>query len=202
MFNQIKEMIWDDMPDWGKMLMFGGLALGTISMLGSMFGGRDDDEEGGDSWMPLLGMLGIGAAVGLPLAKAFGFGDMLGLSAGADKAPAIGPEPSRAQWGGTSVKPGQNPAAATKPTAPPFAMDKIMQTGRQNPQEAAKMIAHNASVDPSLRTKLTSLNEVLTKNPNISNGAIVAGSGFSLSADQVAMLKAHWPLIKKEMGFN
>ena len=202
MFNQIKEMIWDDMPDWGKMLMFGGLALGTISMLGSMFGGNDDDEEGGSSWMPLLGMLGIGAAVGLPLAKALGFGDMLGLSAGAEKEPAIGQAPQQAQWGGTPVKPGQNPAAATKPTAAPFAMDKITQTGRQNPQEAARMIAHNAALDPKLRTQLSNLNTALNSNSDLSNAMISLASSGSISADQAAMLKAHWPLIKKEMGFN
>jgi hypothetical protein len=81
-------------------------------------------------------------------------------------------------------------------------MDKITQTGRQNPQEAARMIAHNAALDPKLRTQLSRLNVALNFNPDLDNATISSASAGSLSADQAAMLKAHWPLIKKEMGFN
>lgn len=77
------------MQPWEKWLVYGGVALTAIGALSSMFGGSgDDDEEGGGGWMSLLGMLGAGAAIGLPIANHFGYN--LSSLFGSDTPPATG----------------------------------------------------------------------------------------------------------------
>lgn len=205
-FSQIKALAWDGMPDWARTLIFGGLALGTVAALGSMFGGggKDDDEEGGgSSWLGLLGMLGIGAAVGLPLAKYMGFGDMLGLGGNeptgnrpSDLQPNVTGQ--QATWNDPmKVQPGNRGTGGPAP-GPAFDKQKLRETVRKDPAAAGKMVGEyiNSGTRSGVEYKDKMLKLDWAFNRGLSDGVISRNSDGQLTPDDVAMLRANWQHVK------
>jgi hypothetical protein len=184
-FEQAKDFVHNqllgNMQPWEKWLVYGGLSLAAVGMIGSMLGGDGDDEEEGGSWLPLLSLLGIGVGVGLPLAKHFGFdiGSMFGgTQAGAKAAP---PNPAVLQG-----------------------IEAVRQTAKTDPTKAVGMIGSLAKSNPKFMEGLKQIDDA--KNSRwipksyINAKNIAAKSEGTLTEQDAQMLLDNWPAVRASAG--
>lgn len=178
--------VWEGLGGMEKALIVGGLSLTLVAALSSMFGGDeedDDEEDGGSGLSSLLAILGIGAVASVPLMRYFG-----GTQASAPAAPAAPPDP----------------VAAAKARA---GMAAIEQAAKTDPNKAAKMVADQAKADPKTMESFTELDGYYKNNwkswgYDVTPQEIAKASKGKLTVQQAAMLKQHWPLVRKELGFK
>lgn len=174
---------WEGLGGMEKALIVGGLSLTLVAALSSMFGGDeedDDEEDGGSNLSSLLAILGIGAVASVPLMRYFG-----GTQA---SAPATPPDP----------------AAAARARA---GMAAIEQAAKTDPNKAAKMVAAQAKSDPKAMESFMELDGYYKNNwkywgYDVTPQEIAKASKGKLTPQQAAMLKQHWPLVRKELGFK
>jgi hypothetical protein len=186
-FEQAKDFVHNqllgNMQPWEKWLVYGGLSLAAVGMIGSMLGGGDEDDEEGGSWMPLLSLLGIGIGVGLPVAKHFGFdlGSMFGGAGGAPAVKAAPPDPKTMQG-----------------------IAAVRQTAQKDPKKAVGMVGDLAKANPKFMEGLKKIdaakNSKWTPPSWINAKSVSEGSGGALTEQDAQMLLDNWPAVRTAAG--
>lgn len=173
--------LWEGLNGTEKMLIMGGLSLGAVGILSSLFGGSDDDDdEEGSSLPTILGILGIGAVAAVPLMRYFGVN-----------------QPSAPQAQDNSIE-------AVKSRQ---GMAAIQEAAKTDPAKAAKMVAAQATSNPETMKSFQELdshykNGWKSYGFDVTPERIAGKSNGKLNAEQARMLKDNWPLVRKELGFN
>jgi hypothetical protein len=188
-FEQAKDFVHNqllgNMQPWEKWLVYGGLSLAAVGMIGSMLGGGDEDDEEGGSWMPLLSLLGIGVGVGLPVAKHFGF-DLGSLFGGG---------------GATGGAPASKAAPPDQKTMQGIAA--VRQTAQKDPKKAVGMVGDLAKGNPEFMKGIKKIDAA--KNSILQRGfvnakRVAAESGGALTEQDAQMLLDNWPAVRTAAG--